>query len=82
MSFQRKLNLEGEKNQRIKSGFIQFSCSTGVKGPALSLQRHGALLWHRLDPWPGNFHMPQAWPKKEKKKKKKAALFRLNSLHI
>ena len=24
-----------------------------------------SLLWFRFDPWPGNFHMPEAWPKKE-----------------
>ena len=31
-----------------------------VKDPPL------ALLWHGFDPWPGNFHMPQAG--KERKK--------------
>ena len=36
-----------------------------VKDPALSLQRLGSMLWHMFSPWPGNFHMPQAWPKKE-----------------
>ena len=35
-----------------------------VKDSALSLLRHGFY------PWPGNFHMPQAWPKKKKKRKK------------
>ena len=29
-----------------------------VKDLALS------LLWHRFDPWPGNFHVPQREPKK------------------
>ena len=29
-----------------------------IKDPALS------LLWHRFDPWPRNFLMPQVWPKK------------------
>ena len=28
-----------------------------------SLQQLGLLLWPRFDPLPGNFHMPQAWPK-------------------
>ena len=46
-----------------------------VKDPALSvlwlgLPSHycgiGLLLWHRLDPWLGNFHMPWEQPKKEK----------------
>ena len=29
-----------------------------IKDPALS------LLWHRFDPWPRNFLMPQVWSKK------------------
>ena len=27
------------------------------KDPALSLKQLGLLLWPRLDPWPGNFHV-------------------------
>ena len=27
----------------------------------------GSLLWHRFHPWPQNFCMPWAWPKKKKK---------------
>ena len=42
-----------------------------VKDPALSPQPPGSLLWHRFDPWPGNFHMPGVWQKKKKKKKKR-----------
>ena len=42
-----------------------------VKDTALSLLQLGSLLWHGFSPWPGNFHMPWAWPKKKKKKKKK-----------
>ena len=38
-----------------------------IKDPALYLQWSGLLLWHGFDPRPGNFHMPQAWPKEEKK---------------
>ena len=30
-----------------------------VKDPALS------LLWYWFDPWPRDFCMPQAWPKKK-----------------
>ena len=30
-------------------------------------------LWHRFDPWPGNFHMP--WGKKKKNKKTCLTLF-------
>ena len=37
-----------------------------VKDPLLSLQWLGSLLWYRVDPWPGNFHLPQAWAKKKK----------------
>ena len=28
-----------------------------VKDLVLSLQQLVLLLWHRFDPWPGNFHM-------------------------
>ena len=38
-----------------------------VKDPAFS--QLGLLLWGLLDPWPWNFHMPWAWPKKKKKVK-------------
>ena len=38
-----------------------------VKDPALSLQQLRQLLWHRFDPWPRNFHMPQVQPKANKK---------------
>ena len=37
-----------------------------VKDPVLSLQQLGSLLWHKLHPWPGRFHMPWVWPKKKK----------------
>ena len=36
-----------------------------VRDPALSLQQLGLLLWRGFDPWPGNFHMPWVWQKKE-----------------
>ena len=39
-----------------------------VKDPALSLLQLGSLLWQRFHPWPGNFCMPQLWPKKREKK--------------
>ena len=39
-----------------------------VKDPALSPQQLRLLLWHRFDPWPGNFHMPWVWLKKPKNK--------------
>ena len=34
-----------------------------VQDPALSLQQPGSLLWHGFDPWPGNVHTLQVWPK-------------------
>jgi len=33
-----------------------------VKDLALSLQEVGLSLWHKFNPWPGNFHMPWACP--------------------
>ena len=37
-----------------------------VKDLALSLLWLWLLLWGRFNPWPGNFYMPWAWPKKKK----------------
>ena len=43
-----------------------------VKDLALPLKRLGLLLRRaEFHPWPGNFHMPQAWPKKKEKKKRR-----------
>ena len=42
-----------------------------VKDLVLSLQWLRSLLCCGFSPWPRNFHMPQAWPKKKKKKFKK-----------
>ena len=39
-----------------------------LKDPALSLQWLGSLLWHGLDPWPGNFHMLKTGLKGKKKR--------------
>ena len=36
-----------------------------VKDPALP------LLWRRINPQPGNFHISRAWPKEIEKKKKR-----------
>ena len=37
-----------------------------VKELTLSMLWLRWQLWHGFDdPWPGNFHMPQAWPKKK-----------------
>ena len=35
-----------------------------VKGPALSMQWLGSLLWCRFDSWPRNLYVLGAWPKK------------------
>ena len=40
-----------------------------VKDLASSLLCFWSLLLLGFDPWPGNFHMPQAQPKKKKKKR-------------
>jgi len=40
-----------------------------VKDLALSLLWLRSLLWHRLNPWPRNFRMPQAQLKGKKKRK-------------
>ena len=37
-----------------------------VKDPALPQPWRRLKLWYGFDPWPGNFHMPQMWPKKKK----------------
>ena len=37
-----------------------------VKDLALPLQWLGSLLWYGLEPWPGNFHLLQVWPKEKK----------------
>ena len=41
-----------------------------VKDAVSSLQWLWSLLWHRFDPWPGNFHTLQAWPKNQQTKQK------------
>ena len=45
-----------------------------VRDLALSLQWLGSLLWHRLSPWSGNFHMPQTHPKNKKNKNQRDEL--------
>ena len=52
---------------------LQWRCLVAqwVKDPALSQQRPESLLWQRFELWPGNFHVSQAWPKKQKQKNQK-----------
>ena len=45
-----------------------------VRELGLSLKQLRSLQWHRFDPWPGNFHVQQAGPKKRKKKKASCSL--------
>ena len=42
----------------------EFSCGLVVKDLAVSLLWLGLLLWLKFDPWPGNFCMVWALPKK------------------
>ena len=44
--------------------FISSLVAPWVKYPLLSLQQPRLLLWCMFSPWPGNFHMLQARPKK------------------
>ena len=37
----------------------------------MSLQQFRLLLWHGFDPYPINFHMPQAQKKRKEMKKEK-----------
>lgn len=46
------------------TGGLEFPGGLMVKGLALP------LLWPRFDPWPRNFHMPQAQTKRKRKKKR------------
>ena len=51
-----------------------------VKNLALSLQWLGLLLWCGFDPWPKNFHMPQAQPEKESERVRERAPIKLKSV--
>ena len=48
------------KKRKYGSSLVQQ-----VKDLSLSLLWFRSLLWHGFSPWPGNFHMPWVWPKKE-----------------
>ena len=41
-------------------------CLSRLRIQSCPLQQPRLLLWCRFDPWPRNFHMPQAWPKNKK----------------
>ena len=56
-----------------KEGSYQSSLlAQWAKDLALSLLWHGLLLWLKFNPWPGNFHMPWAWPKNKTKQNQEA----------
>ena len=59
----------------IVNAFLEFVGALAVKDLVLSLLWLGSLLWCRFDPWPGNFCMQRAQPKKKKKKKIKKCIF-------
>ena len=48
--------------QILRMTFYEFPSGLVVKKDLMS-----SLLWQGFDPWPGNFCMPQVWPKKGKK---------------
>ena len=52
-------------NLRRKWEFRSSLVAHWVKDLALSLQ------WLRFSHWPGNFHMPKAWPKKKRRRRRK-----------
>ena len=58
-----------ETDKRTRDGGSSL-VAQWVKDMALSLEWLGSLLWLGFDPWPRNFHVSQAWPKKKKKDKK------------
>ena len=59
------MKVVGYKNVKTWSSLV----AQRVKDQALSLLPLRSLLWFRLDPWLGNFHMPMMWPKRKKKVK-------------
>ena len=69
-------DLNKEKQKRFLLAFqdeivpVEFPRGLVVKDPVLSLLRLCLQLWCSFSPWPRNFCMPLAWPKKKEKKKK------------
>ena len=57
----------GEKKKKSR---WEFPDGLSVKDSVLSLVWLRLLLWLEFDPWPGNFFMPQAQPKRKKEKRK------------
>ena len=51
------------ESQKGKSSLVALQ----VKDPMMSLLWLWSLLWRGFHPQPPNFHVPQAWPQKNKK---------------
>ena len=49
---------------RISLPLKEFAGGLVIKDPVLLLLWLGSLLWHGFNPWPQNFCMTWAWPKK------------------
>ena len=66
-----KVRERGKKRKgKQKTAKVQSSHVTQrVKDPPLSLQWLKSLMWHRLNPWLGNFCIPWIWPKTKQNKK-------------
>lgn len=45
----------------------EFPLAQRVRYLVVSLQRPKSMLWRRFNPWPENFYMPRAQPKKQTK---------------
>ena len=58
-------------NHHERSRTKNFLMARCIKNPGLSFSWLRLLLWCKFDPWPWNFHMLQAWPKRKKEKRKK-----------
>ena len=52
-----------------ENGVVLWHSGLGIHS-VLSLQEFRLLLWRGFIPWPGSFHMLQAWPKQKRKRKK------------
>ena len=46
---------------------LEFLGGFAAENSALSLLWLRSLLWLGFDPWPGNFHVHWAWPKKHRR---------------
>ena len=70
-------NIPPSKKNKIKIKIKSSLVAQQVKDSALSLQQLRLLLWCGFHPWPGNFCMPQMWPKKRERERE-----RNSSLHF